>query len=105
MTFVSGLLRLLFCATYVACIELCVVMCAVQNTELNAPHIQRPAPADQQDKRGMWYDGGHCGRWVEITLNEDCLGLGLTASEPPNICGVCYLSMLRVVLFEGRVLL
>lgn len=37
---------------------------------------------------GMWFNGGHCGRWVEITLKEDCLGLGLTASDPPDVCGV-----------------
>lgn len=58
----------------------------VQNTNLNAPHV--PRPTDQEDVKGMWNNGKSCGRWVEITLNEDCLGLGLTASDPPSICGV-----------------
>lgn len=61
---------------------------AVQNTELNAPHLTRPTPLDQSDEMGMWYNGRHCGRWLEITLKEDCLSLGLTSSAPPEVCGV-----------------
>ena len=36
----------------------------------------------------MFYNGKNCGRWIEIEFNEDCLGLGLTTSSPPEICGV-----------------
>lgn len=60
----------------------------VQNTALNAGHLQRPVPAAQAGQTGMWRDGKNCGRWVEITLLEDCLGLGLTPSDPPDVCGV-----------------
>eukprot|EP00892_Ulva_mutabilis_P005709 jgi/Ulvmu1/350/UM001_0355.1 len=60
----------------------------VQNTAMLDPHLKRPVPADQIDEMGMWRNGKNCGRWVEITFNEDCLGLGLTASNPPDVCGV-----------------
>lgn len=60
----------------------------VQNTAINSPHLQRPVPAAQSDEMGLWENGKNCGRWVEIEFQEDCLGLGLTASNPPDVCGV-----------------
>jgi hypothetical protein len=58
----------------------------VQNTALNAANL--PRPITDAKRMGMWYNGKNCGRWIEITLKEDCLGLTLTPSDPPSICGV-----------------
>lgn len=60
----------------------------VQNTAIDAAHLRRPVPAAQSGQMGLWENGKNCGRWVEITLLEDCLGLGLTPSSPPDVCGV-----------------
>lgn len=59
----------------------------VQNTPIETPHLTRPQPFGDPGM-GLWANGTNCGRWVKITLLEDCLGLGLTASDPPDVCGV-----------------
>ena len=44
----------------------------VQNT--NIAHEVLPRPIQQQTKIGMWDNGKNCGRWVEITVGNDCKG-------------------------------
>jgi hypothetical protein len=62
----------------------------VQNTPTSAPHLARPISdaLQQQGKVGMYMNGANCGRWVEITLQGDCIGRTTTASSPPSVCDV-----------------
>jgi hypothetical protein len=62
----------------------------VQNTGISDDALARPLPAPAGAAQlGMFDNGGNCGRWVEITFLENCVGHGHDAqTDPPSICGV-----------------
>lgn len=59
----------------------------VQNTPIRAEKLPRPLDADDA-RMGVYHNGANCGRWVEITFGENCVGHGNDAfSQPPIVCG------------------
>lgn len=60
----------------------------MQNTGMASRKLSRPIRASSKEI-GMFNNGNNCGRWVEITYQESCVGdESAGASQPPVVCGV-----------------
>lgn len=51
----------------------------VQNTAIDHPIL--PRPILDADKIGLWDNGKNCGRWIEITVSNDCRNAPQQAHE------------------------
>jgi hypothetical protein len=51
----------------------------VQNTTIEEPIL--PRPIQQADKVGLFANGRNCGRWIEITVGNDCRNATQNAHE------------------------
>jgi hypothetical protein len=59
----------------------------VQNTGILDDALARPLK-EGSDFMGMFNNGINCGRWIEITFMENCVGKGNSlVGEPPMVCG------------------
>jgi hypothetical protein len=55
----------------------------VFNTPGDYNNYQRPIPASQADKIGLWNNGLNCGRYVQVTIGDNCTGINDGAPNQP----------------------
>jgi hypothetical protein len=59
----------------------------VQNTGIRDDKMARPL-AESAKQMGMFLNGRNCGRWLEITFGQNCVGYGNDVfTEPATVCG------------------
>lgn len=59
----------------------------VQNTDIYTGPVTRPI--SDKGTLGLYNNGKNCGRWVEITYGDNCVGHGHDVkANPPIVCGV-----------------
>lgn len=64
------------------------ILLPMQNTGMGSRQLSRPIRSPSKEM-GMFNNGHNCGRWVEITYQDICVGDDSgAASQPPVICGV-----------------
>ncbi|HKT00303.1 MAG TPA: cellulose binding domain-containing protein [Rugosimonospora sp.] len=55
----------------------------VFNTPGDYTNYPRPLPASMADKIGMWDNGLNCGRYVQVTIGDNCTGVNDGAPNQP----------------------
>jgi expansin (peptidoglycan-binding protein) len=64
----------------------------VFNTPGDYNNYPRPLPASMADKIGMWNNGLNCGRYVQVTISDNCTGTNDGAPNQPFCRNGSYVS-------------